>query len=131
MEKNPTKLPLLLYNFRCLTYLNTKSSKLIQLSIRDSKMQHLTCLRYRLPASTFSSWLTDHRDQRGELPHQSLWKLLKKYGHVMLLKLTIIISSPETEKQVLRDHDLYCCSSPSDEEANLSIAIEHRDLLQL
>ncbi|WZZ67726.1 hypothetical protein YC2023_079096 [Brassica napus] len=68
----------------------------------------------RLPASTFSSWLTDHRDQRGELPHQSLWKLLKKYGHVMLLKLTIIISSPETEKQVLRDHDLYCCSSPSD-----------------
>ncbi|WZZ66466.1 hypothetical protein YC2023_077836 [Brassica napus] len=61
----------------------------------------LAMARLGLPVSTFSSWLTDHQDQRGELPHQSLWKLLKK---TQLKK---------------------------DEEANLSIAIEHRDLLQL
>ncbi|XP_010425350.1 PREDICTED: cytochrome P450 71B26-like [Camelina sativa] len=55
--------------------------------------------------------------QLGELPHQSLWKLSKEYGPVMLLKLgkvpTIILSSSETAKQALRDHDLLCCSRPS------------------
>ncbi|CAH8279981.1 unnamed protein product [Arabidopsis lyrata] len=55
--------------------------------------------------------------QLGELPHQSLWKLSKKYGPVMLLKLgrvpTVIVSSPETAKQVLKDYDLHCCSRPS------------------
>ncbi|KAG7626640.1 Cytochrome P450 71B26 [Arabidopsis thaliana] len=55
--------------------------------------------------------------QLGELQHQSLWKLSKKYGPVMLLKLgkvpTVILSSSETAKQVLRDNDLYCCSRPS------------------
>ncbi|XP_010451917.1 PREDICTED: cytochrome P450 71B10 [Camelina sativa] len=55
--------------------------------------------------------------QLGELPHQSLWTLSKKYGPVMLLKLgrvsTVIVSSPETAKQVLKDYDLHCCSRPS------------------
>jgi len=55
--------------------------------------------------------------QLGELPHQSLWKLSKKYGPVMLLNLgkvpTVILSSSETAKQALRDYDLHCCSRPS------------------
>ncbi|KFK33559.1 hypothetical protein AALP_AA5G029300 [Arabis alpina] len=55
--------------------------------------------------------------QLGELPHQSLWKLSKKYGPVMLLNLgkvpTIILSSSETARQALRDHDLNCCSRPT------------------
>lgn len=55
--------------------------------------------------------------QLGALPHQSLWELSKKYGPVMLVNLgrvsTVIVSSPETAKQVLRDHDLNCCSRPS------------------
>jgi hypothetical protein len=55
--------------------------------------------------------------QLGELQHQSLWKLSKKYGPVMLLKLgkvpTLILSSSETAKQALRDYDLHCCSRPS------------------
>ncbi|VVB16127.1 unnamed protein product [Arabis nemorensis] len=55
--------------------------------------------------------------QLGELPHQSLCRLSNKYGPVMLLKLgtvsTVIVSSPDTAKQVLKDHDLNCCSRPS------------------
>ncbi|KAL1199954.1 Cytochrome P450 71B34 [Cardamine amara subsp. amara] len=52
----------------------------------------------------------------GELPHQSLWRLSKKYGPVMLLKLgrvpTVIVSSSETARQVLKLHDIHCCSRP-------------------
>ncbi|EOA23855.1 hypothetical protein CARUB_v10017073mg [Capsella rubella] len=55
--------------------------------------------------------------QLGELPHQSLWKLSKKYGPVMHLKLgrvpTVIVSSAETARQVLKVHDLHCCTRPS------------------
>lgn len=54
--------------------------------------------------------------QLGELQHQSLWNLSKKYGPVMLLKLgkvpTVILSSSETARQALRDNDLNCCSRP-------------------
>ncbi|ESQ32853.1 hypothetical protein EUTSA_v10004067mg [Eutrema salsugineum] len=55
--------------------------------------------------------------QLGELPHQSLWTLSKKYGPVMFLKLgrvpTVVVSSSETAKQALKIHDLHCCSRPS------------------
>nr|AAL59946.1 putative cytochrome P450 protein [Arabidopsis thaliana] len=55
--------------------------------------------------------------QLGELPHQSLWSLSKTYGPVMLLKLgsvpTVVVSSSETAKQVLKINDLHCCSRPS------------------
>ncbi|KAJ4710981.1 Cytochrome P450 [Melia azedarach] len=54
--------------------------------------------------------------QIGELPHQTLWKLSKKYGPVILLKFgripVVIISSAETAREVLKVHDLDCCSRP-------------------
>ncbi|KAJ4710980.1 Cytochrome P450 [Melia azedarach] len=54
--------------------------------------------------------------QLGELPHQTLWKLSKKYGPVMLLKFgripVVAISSAETAREVLKVHDLDCCSRP-------------------
>ncbi|GFZ19976.1 cytochrome P450, family 71, subfamily B, polypeptide 20 [Actinidia rufa] len=53
--------------------------------------------------------------QLGNLPHRSLRSLSQKYGPVMLLRLgqipTLIVSSPETAKQVLKTHDLECCCS--------------------
>ncbi|CAH8383477.1 unnamed protein product [Eruca vesicaria subsp. sativa] len=53
----------------------------------------------------------------GDLPHQSLWRLSKKYGPVMFLKLgrvpTVVVSSSETAKQALKTHDINCCSRPS------------------
>ncbi|CAN6548850.1 unnamed protein product [Malus baccata var. baccata] len=52
--------------------------------------------------------------QLGSSLHQSLWQLSKKYGPVMLLHLgripTIIISSAEAAKDVLKTNDLYCCN---------------------
>ena len=54
--------------------------------------------------------------QLGKLPHRSLQKLSQKYGPIMLLQLgkvpTLVISSPEIAKQVLKTHDLECCSRP-------------------
>ncbi|CAA7061653.1 unnamed protein product [Microthlaspi erraticum] len=54
--------------------------------------------------------------QLGELPHQSLCRLSKKYGPVMFLKLgtvpTVVVSSSETAKQALKVYDLHCCSRP-------------------
>ncbi|KAM6589425.1 hypothetical protein CsatA_012030 [Cannabis sativa] len=55
--------------------------------------------------------------QLGSTPHQSLWKLSKTYGDVMLLRFgrlqTIVVSSAEAAKEVLKVHDLECCSRPS------------------
>ncbi|GAA0142514.1 oxygenase [Lithospermum erythrorhizon] len=54
--------------------------------------------------------------QLGKLPHQNLYKLSQKYGQVMLLQLgripTIVISSPEMAKQILKTHDVDLCSRP-------------------
>ncbi|CAL1414879.1 unnamed protein product [Linum trigynum] len=54
--------------------------------------------------------------QLGALPHQSLWQLAKKYGHVMQFHFgripAVIISSPEAAKEVLKVHDLASCSRP-------------------
>ncbi|EEF39163.1 cytochrome P450, putative [Ricinus communis] len=54
--------------------------------------------------------------QLGVLPHQPLWQYSKKYGPVMLVKLgrvpTVIISSSEAAKELLKTHDLSSCSRP-------------------
>ncbi|XP_015894475.1 cytochrome P450 71B26-like [Ziziphus jujuba] len=54
--------------------------------------------------------------QLGALPHQSLCKLAKKYGPVMFLQLgsvpTLIISSAEAARVVLKTNDLNSCSRP-------------------
>ncbi|EOA23852.1 hypothetical protein CARUB_v10017070mg [Capsella rubella] len=69
------------------------------------------------PPSPPSFPIIGNLHQLGELPHQSLWKLSKKYGPVMHLKLgrvpTVVVSSPQTAKQALKIHDLHCCSRPS------------------
>ncbi|KAJ9146618.1 hypothetical protein P3X46_028857 [Hevea brasiliensis] len=54
--------------------------------------------------------------QLGKLRHQSLWQFSKKYGPVMLIQLgrvpTLIISSADAAKEVLKTHDLNTCSRP-------------------
>ncbi|CAN0906080.1 Cytochrome P450 71B10 [Linum grandiflorum] len=54
--------------------------------------------------------------QLSALPHRSLWKLSKKYGPVMQFNLgriqSVIISSAEAAKQVMKVNDLASCSRP-------------------
>nr|BAF01536.1 hypothetical protein [Arabidopsis thaliana] len=55
--------------------------------------------------------------QLGELPHRSLQRLAEKTGDVMLIHLgfvpVTVISSKEAAEEVLRTHDLNCCSRPN------------------
>ncbi|KAF3590774.1 hypothetical protein DY000_02025315 [Brassica cretica] len=79
---------------------------------KRSKRQQL-----RKPPSPPGYPIIGNLHQLGVLPHQSLWTLSKKYGPVMLLNLgkvpMVILSSVETAKQALRDHDIHCCSRPT------------------
>ncbi|XP_010519645.1 PREDICTED: cytochrome P450 71B12-like [Tarenaya hassleriana] len=54
--------------------------------------------------------------QLGLKPHRSLFELSKKYGPIMYLKLgsvpTVVVSSPETVKEVLKTYDVECCTRP-------------------
>ncbi|XP_012855533.1 PREDICTED: cytochrome P450 71B9-like [Erythranthe guttata] len=55
--------------------------------------------------------------QLGQLPHRSLWNLSKKYGPLMLLHLgskpTLVVSSADVAKQILKTHDLAFSDKPA------------------
>ncbi|ESQ32048.1 hypothetical protein EUTSA_v10004073mg [Eutrema salsugineum] len=54
--------------------------------------------------------------QLGSQPHRSMFKLSEKYGSLMSLKFgnvsTVVASTPETVKDVLKSLDADCCSRP-------------------
>ncbi|KAL0890655.1 hypothetical protein Bca101_014638 [Brassica carinata] len=54
--------------------------------------------------------------QLGSKPHRSMLKLSEEYGSLMSLKFghvsTVVASSPETVKDVLKTFDADCCSRP-------------------
>ncbi|XP_010541580.1 PREDICTED: cytochrome P450 71B12-like [Tarenaya hassleriana] len=54
--------------------------------------------------------------QLGSQPHRSLFELSKKYGPLMYLKLgnvpTVVASTPETAREILKTCDVDCCSRP-------------------
>nr|QWK52268.1 cytochrome P450 71B10-1 [Isatis tinctoria] len=100
------------------------------ISILIAAVKH-TKRRCRQPPSPPGLPIIGNLHQLGKLPHQSLWRLSKKYGPVMLLRLgrvpTVVVSSPETAKQVLKDHDLHCCSRPS-VEGTRKLSYNYRDI---
>ncbi|KAG7603406.1 putative cytochrome P450 [Arabidopsis thaliana] len=54
--------------------------------------------------------------QLGSKPHRSMFKLSEKYGPLMALRFgsvsTVVASTPETVKEVLKTFDAECCSRP-------------------
>ncbi|CAN0889325.1 Cytochrome P450 71B36 [Linum grandiflorum] len=71
-----------------------------------------------LPPSPPKLPILGNLHQLGSLPHQSLWQLSRKYGpdifqfHFGRIR-SVIISSPEAAKQVMKVNDLATCSRPS------------------
>ncbi|XP_039115678.1 cytochrome P450 71A9-like [Dioscorea cayenensis subsp. rotundata] len=70
----------------------------------------------KLPPCPWKLPFIGNLHQLGLLPHQSLHKLSKKHGPLMLLKLgqvpALVVSSSEMAKEVLKTHDLNFANRP-------------------
>lgn len=69
--------------------------------------------------------------QLGALPHQSLRELARRHGPVMLLRLgsvpTLVVSSAEAAREVMKTRDADCCSRPDTPGAR-RLSYGHKDV---
>uniref|UniRef100_M4E8T4 Cytochrome P450 n=1 Tax=Brassica campestris TaxID=3711 RepID=M4E8T4_BRACM len=86
---------------------------LVTLILIVKKIKHS---KWNLPPSPPKFPVIGNLHQIGGLPHRSLERLARKYGPVMLLHFgfvpVVVVSSREAAEEVLRTHDLDCCSRP-------------------
>lgn len=77
----------------------------------------------RLPPSPLRLPIIGHLHLMVHEPHRSLQRLARSLGPVVHLQLggvaAIVVSSPEAAKEVLKTHDVHCCSRPSSPGAKL------------
>lgn len=93
---------------------------ILLLSLLNDKRNQEQCKQgskeAKLPPSPPKLPIIGNLHQLGKLPHQSLWKLSQKYGPIIQLQLgripTLVVSSPAIAKEVLKTHDLDCCTRP-------------------
>ncbi|XP_062015712.1 phenylacetaldehyde oxime monooxygenase CYP71AN24-like [Rosa rugosa] len=81
--------------------------------------------KLKLPPSPTRLPLIGNLHQLGTLPHRSLGNLSKKYGPLMLLHLgivpTLVVSSAEMAKEVMKTHDTVFSSRPKTTAANILV----------
>ncbi|KAL6199007.1 hypothetical protein ACLB2K_028795 [Fragaria x ananassa] len=79
--------------------------------------------KFKLPPSPTRLPLIGNLHQLGTLPHRSLGTLSKKHGPLMLLHLgqvpTLVVSSAEMAKEVMKTHDTVFSSRPKTTAANI------------
>ncbi|CAN8293841.1 unnamed protein product [Cochlearia groenlandica] len=72
--------------------------------------------KFKLPPSPSSLPLIGNLHHLAGLPHRCFHKLSLKYGPVVLLRLgfvpVVVITSSKAAEEVLKTHDLECCSRP-------------------
>ncbi|KAL6196666.1 hypothetical protein ACLB2K_032280 [Fragaria x ananassa] len=81
--------------------------------------------KLKLPPSPTRLPLIGNLHQLGTLPHRSLGTLSKKHGPLMLLHLgqvpTLVVSSAEMAKEVMKTHDTVFSSRPKTTAANILV----------
>ncbi|VAH99567.1 unnamed protein product [Triticum turgidum subsp. durum] len=86
---------------------------------------------HRLPPRPPGLPILGNLHQMGALPHQSLRELARRHGPVMMLRLgtvpTVVVSSADAARDVLKTHDADCCSRP-DTPGPRRLSYQHNDV---
>ncbi|KAI3454395.1 hypothetical protein Pfo_011058 [Paulownia fortunei] len=87
-----------------------------------------------LPPSPPTLPVIGNLHQIGQLPHRSLWDLSRKHGPIMLLqfgsKPTLVVSSAEVAKEIMKTHDLSFAYRPVQSSAK-KIFYDLKDVIHL
>ncbi|XP_066385690.1 4-hydroxyphenylacetaldehyde oxime monooxygenase-like isoform X2 [Miscanthus floridulus] len=89
------------------------------------------CVLLHLPPGPPRLPILGNLHQLGALPHQSLRELARRHGPVMLLRLgsvpTLVVSSAEVAREVMKARDADCCSRPDTPGAR-RLSYDHKDV---